>query len=59
MKFSKQVLLEMRFIRAKAGAVTGDCHKARENLLQLFFVYFLSLFFGKGLFFHTIYTYAN
>lgn len=42
MKFSKQVLLEMRLERAKASAVTGDCHKARVNLLQLFFVYFLS-----------------
>lgn len=47
MKFSEQVLLEMRLVRAKACAVTGDCHGARVNLLQLFFVYFLSPFFKK------------
>lgn len=45
MKFSEQVLLEMRLVRAKAFAVTGDCHGDRVNLLQLFFVYFLSPFF--------------
>lgn len=57
MKFSEQVLLEMRLVRAKACAVTGDCHRARVNLLQLFFVYFLSplfFFLKKGLLFDTV-----
>lgn len=47
MKFSEQVLLEMRLVRAKACAVTGDCRRARVKLLQLFFVYFLSPFIEK------------